>query len=269
MANSSSLSERSSAMAILSRQGAVLGALILRDMHTRFGRDNVGYLWMIAEPMLLASVVSSLHFFTDTHFRSGMGPFPFSLVGYCLFIIFRGIFNRAETVVESSVGLLHHKMIRPLDLLTVRSVVECLGCISALIILMTIGIILGIAELPARPLYLMFGAFLITWWSFALSLIVAAYTYDNHTLGRFVHPISYFMVPMSGAFWTMSVLPVEAQPYMAWNPMLTMFEIARYGQFRWADSEYMYPGYAIAVCAGLTYWGLIVIRRLSDKINVA
>lgn len=253
----------------LSAQIAVLGALTMRDIHTRFGRNNIGYLWLFVEPMMLATVIGGIHYFTDLHNRAGMGPYPFALIGYCLFIVFRGVFNRAEGVIEASVGLMHHKMIRPLDIMIVRAIVESLGCISSLIVLLSIGIMLGIADVPERPLYLMFGAFLITWWSFALSLIVAAYTYDNHTVGRFVHPVSYFMVPLSGAFWTMSAIPPPAQIYMAWNPMLTMFEIARYGQFRWADSEYMYPGYAIAVCAGLTYWGLIVIRRLSDKINVA
>src|SRR5580692_536067 len=35
-------------------QVRVLGALIVRELHTRFGRDNIGFLWFIVEPMLLA-----------------------------------------------------------------------------------------------------------------------------------------------------------------------------------------------------------------------
>jgi capsular polysaccharide transport system permease protein len=126
----------------------------------------------------------------------------------------------------------------------------------------------GEADLPVRPLYLFFAIFLISWWTFALSLIIAGHTYENHFLARLVHPSSYFAVPLSGAFVTMSILPVWARTYMAWNPMMTMFEIARYGQFRGASADYMYPGYAVAVCSGLTYWGLIAIRRLRAKVHV-
>ena len=253
----------------LATQGAVLKALILRELHVRFGRDNIGYLWLIGEPMMLATVISSVHYIADSgHGANDMAPFPFTLVGYCLFIIFRGIFNRAEGAIEGVSSLFHHKMIKPLDIMMAKAVIECLGCASSLIVLLTIGIVLGIAEPPARPLYLMLGTALITWWSFGLSLIVAGLTYGHHSLGRFVHPISYFMVPLSGAFWTMSFLPVKFRDYMAWNPMVTMFEIARYGQFRWASAEYLFPEYAIAVCASLTYVGLVLVRRLKYKIQV-
>ncbi|MGF7153894.1 ABC transporter permease [Novosphingobium gossypii] len=253
----------------LSMQGAVLKALILRELHVRFGRDNIGYLWLVGEPMMLAIVISSVHYVADAgHTKTSMAPFPFTLVGYCLFIIFRGIFNRAEGAIEGTSALFHHKMIKPLDIMIAKAVIECLGCVSSLAILLAIGIVLGIAEPPARPLYLMAGAALITWWSFALSLIIAGLTYGSHALGRFVHPISYFMVPLSGAFWTMSFLPSKFRDFMAWNPMVTMFEIARYGQFRWASEKYMFIEYAVSVCAGLTYIGLILIRRLKYKIQV-
>ena len=35
----------------LATQFRVIGALILRELHTRYGRENIGYLWMIGEPM--------------------------------------------------------------------------------------------------------------------------------------------------------------------------------------------------------------------------
>jgi capsular polysaccharide transport system permease protein len=250
-----------------STQAAVLHALILRELHSRFGRDNIGYLWLIGEPMMLATVISSIHTLTQSHHPAGMHPFAFTVIGYCIFIIFRGIFNRAEGAVEGSASLLHHRMVTPLDIMVVKAVIETVGCMGSMAILLTIGIMLGIAEPPARPLYLFLGASLVTWWSFALSLIIAGVTFGSHTLGRFVHPISYFMVPLSGAFWTMSFLPVAFRDIMAWNPMVTMFEIARYGQFRAADSRYLYPEYAIAVCAVLTLIGLMVIRKLREKIQ--
>ena len=256
--------------AALSTQARVIGALTLRELQVRFGRDNIGYLWMIGEPMMLATVISSLHTVSFTGGSDGaMAPYPFTLVGYCLFIIFRGTFGRADHLFDNSTALLYHHMIRPLDIVIVKSIVEVLGCLSSLIILMSVGISLGLADLPARPLYLFFAAFLISWLSFGLSMLIAAYTYDSHFLSKFVHPFSYFMVPLSGAFITVNFLPPWSRAYMIWNPMVSIFEIARFGQFDNASDKYMYWQYVVAVCAITTYWGLIAVRRVRKRIRVA
>jgi capsular polysaccharide transport system permease protein len=253
----------------LRTQFSVIGALTLRELHTRFGRENIGYLWLIAEPMMLATVISSLHTVSLLGSENtGMSPYAFTLLGYCLFIIFRGCFNRSEHMLDHSTALLYHHMIRPLDIIIARWIVEVLGCLSSLIILMSIGIALGIAEPPARPLYIFLAAFFLSWFSFGLSMLIAAYTYDSHFLSRFVHPISYFMMPLSGAFITMNFLPPWAQAYMIWNPMMAMFEIARYGQFENASDKYLYWQYATCACALPTYWGLIALRRLRKRIHV-
>ncbi|MFN5779339.1 MAG: capsule polysaccharide export ABC transporter permease, partial [Novosphingobium sp.] len=33
-------------------QRRVIGALLLREMLTRYGRNNIGFLWLFVEPML-------------------------------------------------------------------------------------------------------------------------------------------------------------------------------------------------------------------------
>ena len=33
-------------------QAIVIGALMMRELHTRYGRENLGFLWMVMEPML-------------------------------------------------------------------------------------------------------------------------------------------------------------------------------------------------------------------------
>lgn len=254
----------------LDTQAAVLGAIIIRELQVRYGRNNLGFFWTFGEPMLLATVIAMLHFFaTSSHHTAGIGPFPFTLVGYCLFIIFRNTFNRAESAIEGSRALMHHRMVTPLDIMLSLIVIEFVSCLAALTFLMAVGISLGIAEPPARPLYLFAGALLISWLAFGLSLLIAGYTYGGHLLTRLVHPISYFMMPLSGAFVTMSFLPVGVQAYMAWNPMMAIFEIARYGQFETASADHMYFGYVIAVCIALTYWGLVLIKGLRAKIHVS
>jgi capsular polysaccharide transport system permease protein len=252
----------------LTLQLDVIGALVMRELHSRFGRNNIGYLWMIGEPLLLATVIGALHFFQPGHMGSSMPPVAFSLVGYCIFIIFRGIFNRAESILESSLPLMYHRMISVLNLSLARAVVEAAGCITTFVLLYSITILIGFADLPARPLIAIAGIAAIIWISFALGLNVTAITQDRPTLGRLVHPISYFMMPLSGAFFAVEWLPPNLQRFMDWNPMCNAFEIIRYGMFETASDQHLFPGYLIACCAFLTYTGLIGIRRVRNRIHL-
>ena len=39
-------------------QRRVLGALLLRELLTRYGRNNIGFLWLFVEPMLFTLIIT-------------------------------------------------------------------------------------------------------------------------------------------------------------------------------------------------------------------
>ncbi len=254
----------------LAKQGLVINALALRELQQRYGRANIGYLWVIVEPLMLASVVTMIHSFVSHGAPAGdISPFTFTLTGYTIFIIFRNSFTRSDGVLHQYSSLLYHNMITPFDIMLAKSIVETIGCISALAVLQTFGVILGIAQFPARPIYLIGAIMLFSWWSFAWCLLAAAYTFHSPFLERLVHPASYFAMPLSGAFFTVSLLPAWARPYVTWNPMVPVFELARYGQFVSSPDRYTQVGFVVAANCFFTYWGLLAIRRVRRDIHVA
>jgi capsular polysaccharide transport system permease protein len=46
-------------------QQRVIGALIVREMHTRFGRHYLGYAWLFFEPLLLGTCIGLMHLWRD------------------------------------------------------------------------------------------------------------------------------------------------------------------------------------------------------------
>jgi capsular polysaccharide transport system permease protein len=248
---------------------SVIEALILRELHTRFGRNNVGYLWVIGEPLMFATVIGALHAYQGMHAGPGINAVTFGILGYTVFIIFRGIFGKAEAVLETNSPLLYHKMISILNLSIARAVVETIGCTSALIILLGATMAMGYTDLPARPLYLFGGIAMLVWLSFALGMIVTAVTYERPTLGRLVHPITYFTMPLSGAFTMINWLPEPFKTFMEWNPMALIFECVRYGMFEGASDTYMDGAYVAACCAALTYVGLIMIKGARERVHLS
>ena len=253
-------------LAGLKAQSRVIGALVLRELHTRYGRENIGYLWLIGEPMLLASVITLIHLNAPTRYGSDIGPAPFSIVGYTFFIIFRNTFNRADGVVEHNQSLLYHRMVSVFDVVFSRVTMEVLGCFATTTVLMCIAILFGYAQLPVRPLYLLTAGLLMAWWTLGLTMIAAAATYRNEIIGRQLHVMSYLSMPISGAFFEMRWLPHGFRDGLSWFPMALIFEQARYGQFRSASPDYVAPGYVALWCTGLTFLGLILIRQVRGKV---
>ncbi len=251
-------------------QMRVIGALILRELHTRYGRENVGYLWMFLEPMLLASVIGLLHYETGhTAYGNDLKPLPFGVIGYTTFILFRGIVNRSEGVIEANAPLLYHRSVTVLDMILARAVLEFASVFMTFAIIMALIISVGMADSPARPLYLMLGWFLMWWYCLGHSLIITAITYENRTAGRLVHPYTYFMTGLSGAFYQVKWLPPTVREWASWLPTTSIFETVRYGYFDSCSDEYAYYGYTCAVCLISTWIGLVLMRRMRDKIHLS
>ena len=246
----------------LAVQFSVIGSLILREVNARWGRENIGFLWFVAEPLMFGTVIALLHKLNhQTNYSGDITALPFTIVGYCIFIIFRNIFNKAEGVIEVGAPLFYHRMVSVFDVIAARVVVDATGCIFSVFILLGFASFIGAAPLPQRPLFL-FGAIgMMVWWTLSLTMIAATVSYRNEMIGRQLHIISYFSIPISGAFYQLSWLPAPVVAGLRWFPMPLIFEQARYGEFRSAPYTFVDPGYVCLWCAGLTYIGMLLLRR--------
>ena len=252
----------------LSTQMNVLGALIMRELHTRYGRENIGYLWMILEPMTLAVAVALIHAAHPSNTGSDISAVAFSTLGYCIFIMFRGIFSRAEGTIEANMPLLYHRMVTVLDFLIARALLDAAGTTATFFVLLFFGISIGLADIPQRPLYLLMALAFMAWFSFALSLLCCAVTHENRLAGRLVHPITYILMPLSGAFYMVSWIPEPYRGWLGWFPMPHIFELARYGQFRSASSEYFSISFIAGTCMMLTLLGLLSLNIVRKHVHL-
>jgi len=249
-------------------QRRVIGALIMRELHTRYGRENVGYLWVILEPLMLATMIGLLHAQSPSHFGSDLKPVPLALIGYCNFITFRSIVNRAEGAIEGSVTLLYHRTISLFDILVSRALLEMAGSWMAFFILISGSIAIGVSNPPERPLYLLLGMVLMGILSFSCGLIITAVTHDNRSLGRLVHPLSYILMPLSGAFYTMEMLPEKIRTILSYIPLSHLFELLRYGWFKAATPQYIDPLFLGEWILGSLLCGLLLLSTVRKRIHV-
>ena len=245
----------------------VIGALLMREIHTRYGRDNVGYIWMFLEPMLLATGVALLHTGAAGH-GGGIDPVAFSICGYSIFIMFRGMVTRAEGTLEANSPLLYHRSITIFDMMFARAILEGAGTFVTYAILIGFATVIGRAEFPARPDQVLLSVFLMFWFSFAVSTLIVSLTHENPLAGRLVHPACYLLMPASGAFFMLEWMP---QPYRTWFsyfPLVDIFELLRYGQFEAAKDTYTYVNYIVFWNLFLSYFGIIALIKVRRRVHL-
>lgn len=246
----------------------VIGALVIRELHTRFGRENLGFLWIFMEPVLLAVAVAALHGNYTLPISGNVQPVPFALGGYILFIMFRSVLSRAETLLEANRPLLYHRPVTLFDMLLARSLLEMVSTGAVLFFLLFAAQYLGLAEPIHDPLLVIFALILMSWFCFGLAMIIMAASHESSFVGRLIHPLLYLTLPVSGAFYLLAWLPENVQRVAAWVPTVHIFELLREGQFRDFASDRLDIAYPIVCSALLMLVGYAAIRFVRPRIEL-
>jgi capsular polysaccharide transport system permease protein len=249
-------------------QFRVIGAVLMREMHTRFGRDNIGYLWMFVEPMLLAVAISGLHFALHARLPYGMEVVPFYLCGYTPFLLFRQVVNRASATIEANRTLLYHRQITLFDLLFARALLDFVGTSLALFTLMGVAKVADLGDWPGRPLYVFEGMILMFWIAFAFSLPIAALSELSTMVDRLVHPATYIMMPLSGIFFLAESVPPDYRKILMWGPIIHITQLIRMGQYSNFDSKYVDIPYVLIWCVILTFVGMLALRHTRQRMSL-
>ena len=256
-------SHLSSAAAIQTR---VIGAIIMRELHTRFGRENIGYLWVVLEPLALVSVITALHLGSKTKLGFGMAPAPFYITGYAPFLMFRKIILRAGPGLGANSGLLYHRVITPLDIIFARALLEGAATMLALMLLLAAAAAIGMGNLPDRPLLFLGAIGLLFWLSSGLAFAFGAACVVSESVERIVQPALYVILVMSGSFFVVEWLPPSVRGYVLLNPLVHIFELIREGQFSQFTRSHGDPWYVMAWCLATSLGGLSALRAVRPHV---
>jgi capsular polysaccharide transport system permease protein len=241
-------------------QTRVLGALTLREMGTRFGRDNLGYIWLFLEPMLLGGAIGTLHLASGHAMPGGLDPFVFWVVGYIPFYLFRGIVNRAPVGIAGNQSLLYHRQITVLDIMLSRHLLEAAAVgIALMLYLILFGAVLD--EWPEEPGLIVLGMVLMLGLAQGLAFLIAAGSTYTELFERITHLAVYLCMGLTGAFFMVFWLPTDLQAAALTIPTVHCFEMVRHGLYgTLVPTTYDIP-YVLAWTAVLNLLGMAALRQ--------
>lgn len=241
-------------------QARVLGAMIMREMVMRYGRENIGFLWLLLEPMILTCGVMIM-WTVLRHEAHGLTVAAFVLSGYMPLTLWRHVSSHAVSCLRQNLSLMYHRQIRLPDALIARALLEVGGITAALIVVYTMVRLAGIIQ-PYQNLGLLLAGWLfMAWFSFAVGLILAAASEKYEFVEKLVQPSQYLMLPISGMFFMVAWLPSGVQKLALYVPLVHCFELFRAGVFGDTVKSYYDVDYIFKCCLFTTAVGLYLVER--------
>lgn len=256
-------------MRSLVAQWRIMQALMVRDMIVRYGRDNVGFIWTILEPMILCLGVMLIFSMIKQPYEHGVQVLTFVVTGYMPLTLFRHLTNCGIHILSISRGVLMHRPLTQLDTLFSRLLLEFTATSVALCVIYGALYTAGLAE-PIHDIKMVIaGWLLLAWFAVGVGVVFSAGTEANDTMERFIQPIQYLTVPISPVFYMISWLPYQAQEFAVWNPLAQPYEMIREGVFGPNVQAIYYPSVTFysglfLIAVGLT-WFQIVGKRVHEK----
>lgn len=248
----------------LSIQRRVIFALTMREMLTRYGRNNIGVLWLLVEPMLFTLAIMSISLFIKMREFSGMPIVAFALTGYSCQLFWKHIANRGKSAIGSNAGLLYHRNVKNLDIFLARVLLEIVGGTAAFIILIVIFISFDFMSPPKDILSVIIAWSLLGWFGIGLALCVGSLSERSEAFQRVWSASSFPLFTLSGAVFMVDWIPEPARTYLLWVPMIHGTEMLRHGFFGDVIKTYEDPLYLITVNLCITFIGLMLVKSLSE-----
>lgn len=248
-------------------QCRVIAALAMRETITRYGRHNIGVLWLFGEPMLFTLGVSALWTIARIHALTDIPTVAFAITGYSTVLVWRNASTRCARAIEPNLSLMYHRNVKVIDIFVARVVLEILGATASLILLTAVFAFSGIMSWPEDLIPIIIGWALLCWFTLALGLAIGAISERSELFERIWHVITYLMFPLSGAAFMVAWLPVSFQKLVMWVPMVTGVEMVRRGFFGHLVTTHENPGYFALVNLILTLFALALVRECGRRVQ--
>jgi capsular polysaccharide transport system permease protein len=247
----------------LTVQSRVVRALLMREILTRFGRHNIGFLWLFVEPMLFTLGVTALWTAAKAIHASDLPIAAFAITGYSSVLIWRNMPHRTILAMQPNLALLYHRNVRPVDIYYSRLLLEAAGATMSFVFLTIFFHFIGWISLPEDVLQVVGGWMMLAWFGFSLALLLGALSEQYETVEKLWHPAAYILFPLSGAAFMVDALPQEAQKFVLLLPMVHGVEFVREGFFGTKFVAHYDMAYMAFCNAALTLFGFSQERKLS------
>jgi ABC-type polysaccharide/polyol phosphate export permease len=248
-------------------QRRVIFALLMREVLTRYGRHNIGFLWLFFEPMMFTLGVTALWTLSQATHGSRLPIVAFALTGYSSVLLWRNMPSRCIRAIEPNLSLMYHHNVKVIDVFVSRLLLEAAGATMSFAVLGCFFYGIGWLTPPEDVMKVIGGWILLAWFGASLALFLGASSERSEVVDKLWHPAAYLLFPLSGAGFIVDALPARAQEAILFLPMVHGVELLREGYFGQAFKAHYDVPYMVMWCVGLTLLGLARTRDIGRTVT--
>jgi ABC-type polysaccharide/polyol phosphate export permease len=238
----------------------------MREILTRFGRHNIGFLWLFVEPMVFTLGVTALWTATQSLHGSDLPISAFALTGYSSVLLWRNMPSRCIQAITPNLALMYHRNVKVIDVFLARLLLEGAGATISFVILSIVFISIGWISPPEDVLKVAWGWLMLAWFGVSLALLLGALSEDFELVEKLWHPSAYLLFPLSGAAFLVDALPQDAQWYVLLLPMVHGVEYVREGYFGSRIHAHHDLAYMALINVGLSLAALAQTRKIGRTV---
>ncbi len=245
----------------------VIYALMMREIITRYGRKNIGFLWIFAEPLILIIGVTIIWSYFRPMAAEGFPIQAFIFTGWVANKLWILTVGRTMAGINANLKLLYHRNIKPMDILLSRIFLEITAITGVFILLGFVFAMSHIIDIPYDFFYIVVGWYLMAWFAFGLAFLIASVNILTENLfQRIWSPLSLGLFIASGTFFLVEWLPVDVRPYFLLLPTIHNLEMIRYGFFGNVMHPYFDILYSVMCNIFIMFFGLLTFKLTERKI---
>lgn len=252
----------------LAMQWRVIRALLLREVITRFGRRNLGVLWLVVEPMMFTLAVMGLWSGAGMAHRN-LPVAAFAITGYSSVLMWRNSVNHNLSAIRENANLLYHRNVLLQDVFVARILLEVAGATASFAVLTALFLWAEAISPPASVLKIVGGWLMLAWFGASLAVLVGAACAYSGVVARIWAPTSYILFPLSGAAFMVEWLPADVRSLVLWLPMVHGVELIRDGYFGDIVATHHDMGYMATVNLLMLFAGLALLRNTEHHLEAS
>ena len=243
-------------------QARVIGALMLRDMRTRFGRTFFGYVITVLWPLTHLLVVMCVYLVMRRIFPIGTSPAVFLGTGILPYVLCLYPARMITASVALNQPLLYFPVVKSLDVILARGIVEIITAFWVIAIFCFILFVFGVDVMPIYPEQALLAIFATIYLGFSIGFAGAVFYKLVRAWMVVVIVMLILMYVTSGALFLPTALPQHIQYYLSWNPLFHSVEWLRSAYFDGYGTSLLDRGYLLGFATVNLFLGLVAERAI-------
>jgi len=227
-------------------QCAVVFALLLRELKTRFGGKLVGLFWVLFEPVANIYILLYIRGVLRTRAIGPTIEYPvYHVVAMIPYFVFRSSWFRTMEAVSGNAGLFAYRQVKPFDAMIARTVLEALIYVFVFLCVLSTLAWFGMKFLPDDPLTFLAAVGVNIMLGFGLGEICLVLTHGKPNAKSIVRLMSMPLYLLSGILIPLKSFPPDVLYWLMLNPTASLVEVERgayYAEYTPAKgASLMYP----------------------------